>query len=376
MDKVESIIFYHIAFFLILLFLWHGRKNRKYEWIGIFLLLLLSVCRYDIGNDYDNYYYIIRDSSRYFSNHDGFFSAFFRNSFKWSVEPLFAFLTYLFRNVEYNFIYIIGIYSVITIFFWYRTLKEINGVFWGIFFIITMGYLFISYDQIRQVAAISVFLFSIKYIEIDNKKKYLIAILCASLLHYSVLLIAIVYVFARVRPRIKLYCLIILVFYIGFLLNYWVSFRVLLFSHVPFYHDLAESERQLASGTFNTGFGLLFKIIVYLFLMVKLQKKKAIYSNMLFLGIVLLLFSSGNLSINRISNYFCFVSVLAFPIYYQFSIIQGRKIILTLLIALMMVNFEWVLNRGSVNGCLPYDSVLGDDIAKSRFRVREYRNFR
>ena len=126
MDKVESIIFYHIAFFLILLFLWHGRKNKKYELIGIFLLLLLSVCRYDIGNDYDNYYYIIKDSSRYFSSHDGFFSAFFRNSFKWSVEPLFAFLTYLFRNVEYNFVYVIGIYSVITIFFWYKTLKEIN----------------------------------------------------------------------------------------------------------------------------------------------------------------------------------------------------------------------------------------------------------
>ena len=370
MDKVESIIFYHIAFFLILLFLWHGRKNKKYELIGIFLLLLLSVCRYDIGNDYDNYYYIIKDSSRYFSSHDGFFSAFIRNTYKWEMEPMFAFLTYLFCNVEYNFVYIIGLYSAITIFFWYKTLKEINGVFWGVFFIIAMGYLFISYNQIRQVAAISVFLFSIKYIESKEWKKYWIAILCASLLHYSVLLIALVYFYARVRPRIKLYCFIILIFYIGFLLNYWVSFRTLLFSHIPFYHDMANSEKQLMSASFSTGLGLLLKILIYTILMIGFHKQKPVYSNLLFIGIVLQLFSSGNLNITRISNYFVFVSALAFPIMCKY---RKWKTCLFLFILLLTVNFEWTMRFGGASGSIPYDSVFSSNFDRNHFRIREYR---
>lgn len=360
-------LFYLIVFFVILVLLYLGKRYYFLERIGILLLILLSVCRFDIGNDYDNYCYLI-DFSTYLLKEGDWESLVYASQLL-GLEPFFELLCVIFKDIQYHFVYIFAAYSILTILIWYKLLRDIEGVFEGFFLIITMSYLFISFDQIRQVLAVSLFVFSYKYIEQQNWKKFLIIILLASCVHYSVLFISIAYFLLNRKPNIKLYLYVIVFLYIGFRLDFWSQFRSSLFSLVGIYSNYSENDRQLMSGDFNSGLGFLFQILFYSYLMLVLRKKYPLLTNSLFIGVSLLLFSSGNLNINRIAYYFTFSSILAFPLYVKQ---EYRKIKVYCLLFLMIIYGGRSIYTG-ISGCVPYDSIWSKNFEVLNFRIREYR---
>lgn len=157
--EMGDLVFYNIVFGVILCCLWLGNKNRIFELIGILALISLSVLRYDIGYDYNTYFSVIKHMSTLMtSTHtESFWPFIIEIMAMFRMEPLFVLLTYISSSFQNNSLFVIGFYSLVTIYFTYKSLKDINGLFWGVFVMIMMGYLFISYDQIRQAAAISIF---------------------------------------------------------------------------------------------------------------------------------------------------------------------------------------------------------------------------
>ncbi len=360
-------LFYSIVFFVILMLLYIGKRYPFVERIGIFVLLFLSVCRFDIGNDYDNYCYLI-DYSIFLLKDADIRSLFYASSF-FGLEPFFELLCVIFGDFQYHFVYVFAVYSILTILIWYKLLRDINGVFEGFFLIITMSYLFMSFDQIRQVLAVTLFVFSYKYIKQQNWRKYLGVILLAFCVHYSILLVAISYFFLNKKPYIKLYLCVILLLYIGFRLNFWHQFRSSLFSLVGIYSDYSQNDRQLLSGSFNSGLAFLFQILFYSYLMIVLRKKYPLLANSLFIGVSLLLFSSGNLNINRIAYYFTFSSIMAFPLYLKQ---EYKKIRVYSLLFLMIIYSGRCIYTG-ISGCVPYDYIGSENFKMLNFRIREYR---
>ena len=247
-------------------------------------------------------------------------------------------------------------------------LEENGELFWGMFIVFALPILFTSYDQIRQAVSIAIFIYAIKYIEKGDFKHYCYCMLLASLFHFSALLITPIYIIRKIKPRIKFYCLVVLIMYIGLLFDFWSQFRLLLFNSIGLYSHYAESDRQLGAMEYSSGLGILFLMLFYSFLMVKMAHRKPVYSNLLFCGLVLLLFSTGNLNIDRMSNYFCWVSVLAFPAFIKY---ERRRLIILGSVLLLMVYFERNL-VGGVRGCIPYDSVFSENFENKRLRIRWY----
>lgn len=362
---MQDIFFYLLIFSLILALFWLKKRHSIYEKIGLLVIIGLSVFRFDIGNDYDNYYYLVDYSIEILRTED--YSSILIISALLGIEPFFELLCFLFRDFEYPFVYVIGIYGVITILIWYKLLHKIDGVFWGFFFIFTFSILFKSFDQIRQVLAVSIFLCSYSYIEQRDWKRYLWIVLLATCIHYSVILVSFAYLFLYRKPHIKLYLIIILIFYIGVLFNIWEQFRGVIFSMIGLYSNYAESDKQLGATNFNSGLGLLFQVIFYSYIMIMSAKKYPIYSNSLFIGVILILFSSGNLNINRIAYYFSFSAILAFPLYVKDESKYIRIFILSLLMSIYCFRSLYP------SGCLPYSSIWGDNFKNLYFKPREYR---
>lgn len=363
-----SEFFFYIFIYSVSLGLFRiGKYNPIFEKIGLFLVIALSIFRFDIGNDYENYYDSISFSTTYLRGKD--IGSILELIVLLGVEPFLELLCFLFKDFQHPPLYVIGTYAFLTILIWYRLLRKIDGVFWGFFLIFTFSILFISYDQIRQALAASIFLCSYKYIELRDWKRYLYIVLLASCVHYSVLLVSPAYFILRWNPQIKLYILVILIFYVGFLLGTWIQFRESLFSLVSLYAEYAENERQLSNPTFGSGLGLLFQVLVYVYLMVKLATKYPILSNSLFIGSILVLFASGNLNINRVAYYFSFATIMAFPLYMKSETQKVKVVALSLLMTVYCVRN---LYEG-INGCVPYDSVWEENFQRLNFRVREYK---
>ena len=338
MSLFQSFVFYHVIFASILWLLWLGSRNRTLANLGVLILILVSIFRFDIGNDYENYMLIIEDSKRLFQSCDSMWNTLFVNSTYFGIEPIFELLIWIFHVLDNTYLYVIGLYSLLFILIIYKVLEENGELFWGMFIVFALPILFTSYDQIRQAVSIAIFIYAIKYIEKGDFK------------HYC-------------------YCmLLVLIMYIGLLFDFWSQFRLLLFNSIGLYSHYAESDRQLGAMEYSSGLGILFLMLFYSFLMVKMAHRKPVYSNLLFCGLVLLLFSTGNLNIDRMSNYFCWVSVLAFPAFIKY---ERRRLIILCSVLLLMVYFERNL-VGGVRGCIPYDSVFSENFENKRLRIRWY----
>ena len=368
MSLFQSFVFYHVIFASILWLLWLGSRNRTLANLGVLILILVSIFRFDIGNDYENYMLIIEDSKRLFQSCDSMWNTLFVNSTYFGIEPIFELLIWIFHVLDNTYLYVIGLYSLLFILIIYKVLEENGELFWGMFIVFALPILFTSYDQIRQAVSIAIFIYAIKYIEKGDFKHYCYCMLLASLFHFSALLITPIYIIRKIKPRIKFYCLVVLIMYIGLLFDFWSQFRLLLFNSIGLYSHYAESDRQLGAMEYGSGLGILFLMLFYSFLMVKMAHRKPVYSNLLFCGLVLLLFSTGNLNIDRMSNYFCWVSVLAFPAFIKY---ERRRLIILCSVLLLMVYFERNL-VGGVRGCIPYDSVFSENFENKRLRIRWY----
>lgn len=178
-------------------------NNVKINRVAILLsflpLWIVSGIRYDVGQDYF-YTYVpifnsIRDTGTYPSVEWGYI---FLNK-----------LTLLFTD-QYVGIFLVT--SFLIVFFVYLAIYQQSNIPWlSVFVFINSTFYFISMNLVRQSIAIAMFLYSIKYIEERNFKKYAIIILLGSLIHTSELIFLPIYFIANRRINFKKF----IVFYAG-----------------------------------------------------------------------------------------------------------------------------------------------------------------
>ena len=143
-------------------------KNKRYIKLSYFLLLAISVFRFDIGHDYENYANSIFRIANIFNGGYRLLDI----STLVNIEPTMLITIGLFKNSIHVYALVIAVYSSIFTIFIYKTFDYFNIHKWGILLLFILTILFQSWDWMRQGVAMSIFLYSIRFLNQSNFKKY------------------------------------------------------------------------------------------------------------------------------------------------------------------------------------------------------------
>ena len=339
------------------------KKGGQYFGVGI--IILMSALRWDVGNDYPNYYDNIQSAATQF--HEYGMTGFPRMMHGFEIAM--ALLVYIFHWVKDPAPWVIATFSAFTILMWYKSLKRINGLFLGFFSILFFGILFNSWDQIRQAAAISVFLYSIRYIEEENLPHYLLCCILAFLIHNSAFIVIPLYFVKKINLKPWMILTICGVFLILYIKGFWEQQFSTLFSSIEIYEKYVGNKMSGQEFTSNTG--AIIKTAIYVALILGIYKENRSIGNILLFGTLIYLFSCSNELILRIANYGTSAIMLALPIYFKIGRKQIERTIGYGIITLMFLIGTKNASIGE-GGCTPYDSLLSQNYINREFRIRQY----
>jgi len=347
---IGSYIIYNLTLLSPLLLFLTNNKNKVQFILSLFVISLISILRYDIGWDYNGiveYYDIV-------SGND--YSIFFK-------EPVLFFLCKIFENQINGFIFVFAVYSLLTLFFLYKTLEYYNILNEGLFIFIALGYMFITFDQIRQGLAISIFLYSFKFLERKNFLKYLGCVVLAMNAHFSALIILPFYWILKIRIKPWLYIAIIFAMIFLYFLDFWVNLRETIFSAIPYYSKYSERPDYLLSEKADSGIGVIFFICISsLVIFYHKLINNAVVVNAVFIGLIVFLFASGNLNIYRISNYFSFSLIIAIALLLKNTSQNLFKVTLVLTSVLWMQCLIYTNQAG----CRPYNTIFSKEARENK----------
>lgn len=161
----------------------HGRRTRKSFQnrlliTGIFwILFLMMALRFDIGNDYRQYTQ---------TAHEAYVGGYVvtETGFNWLVR-----LLYWLAGGEYYEL-VFAVFAFVTLLFFFKAFARQSASFSQTFFLfMTLGLYFQTFNTVRYYLALSIALFSMKYVLEKDSLKFVFWIGIAALFHKSVLLV-------------------------------------------------------------------------------------------------------------------------------------------------------------------------------------------
>ena len=149
------------------------------------IALLVGLRGAEVGTD--TFYYIDEFYNRY-NQFD------FNNIFQNYLEPGHGIIAFFLNYIGSNHSIYLLTFSSLSLFFFflfYKGKKEYLP--WAIFFAFCIGFVFFMMNGLRQALAITIFALSVKHVTERNLYKFILIVLCASLFHYSALLMLPIY---------------------------------------------------------------------------------------------------------------------------------------------------------------------------------------
>jgi len=360
-----SVLIY-IAFLVVNLIIVKLHENKKFSSnfrLFFFIVLCLNiflfgVLRFDVGNDYSNYvdrYYGIRDYD-VFVTPDYF---------------LFKMLTNLFSSLQNGYLYVIGVYYITTMGFFLRFFKKNNILFWGIFTLITFGFYFDILDRIRQLAALSLFIYTIDDLNKNNFKGYFVKVILASLLHISAIIMLPFFFFSKIKLPDKAILLIYFLAIVGFFIGLWSNLIVLIYDNIPYYNEIYRNSKyygQADDTSTSLGFlgKTLFILINILYSPINLRLK-----TLLTLGLLISIIGVGNLNIERIADYLLLFTIYSFPLLLKVKFERKTNRVLLLLPTILFLLI--LFTKDNNQEYFKYQTIFSDNYKYQIFKTRNYK---
>lgn len=355
---LSTIVIYNLLLFLSL-FLCNQAKclEKKYLlWWGYFLIFLIGAIRFDIGYDYDSYYQLCDDLA-YEIGQGNFLRVILFN------EPFVSIMSFLFGKMPYTYIWVIDAYFLITILFLYLINDQYHCHTKGIYVFFTLGVFFFTLDVIRQGLAMFIFFYSIKYIENKKIVKYFVCILLATCVHYSALLLIPFYFLLRIKPKVLLYVIIVILLLIGYYYRVWETCRDFVFQNIPFYSQrYMDNVDQMRSINLSSGLGMILNVCLAVIVILSMNKRKPIMTNLAFAGIVIYLFANGNYNIERVSYYFFYFLTISLPL----SLRHNRQIGWIVFFCLFVLFQKHIIT--GPRGTTPYQTIFSPEFENQYFK--------
>lgn len=328
-----------------------NKSSKFFEIIGLTIPILVCGLRYNVGTDFENYqiwFFQYLNAPISFEDKDFGFGIMIKIIQLFTVNPQILFI-----------ISAIIINILIMLF-----IKE-NTDFYdlGYFLFIALYFYYSSFNIMRQWIAISIFLYSLKFIY--NKKiiKYLICVALASVFHKTALLTIPIYFVFRMKINLKNLAILIgglsvvvlqfenIITFAGQLLNLNIEKYLLYF--------------DATSSAGSNGYAYAIMVVVLLCIILLTYKK---YMNenkrgkeqilMLILAGIISLVGAGNMIFARLQFYFIPIIIVVIPNILKLIPQRQRQVAYFLVIILGMLYMyrSLLINGGDP---LPYQSVFG-----------------
>ena len=347
--------FCYVGSLLIMFFL-----TNKYEttelplqrkvWLIFSFLFVVFFCalRFYVGNDY----------ARYVIGFYGIKQFYGANVYFW--EPAYFILNRIFLNCYAGYIYVFAFATLISFIFIFKTLNYYNILKWGIFFTFTLGLLIFLNNGIRQGVALSIFIYSIRFIENRKFIRYLLCILLAATFHFSAFILVFVYFVRYIRLSYYTWLFLLVSF---FFLQYTGILRqvfIAIISHIPFYNAYIEKV-DIYTVEATPGFGILYNFLMAVLL--AFVYRKSVPNTILtiyFLGSVLYICSVGILLLERIAFYLMYTNVIVFA---HFVTLRRYRQVAQVFIFLTFIYFSIQSLTGmEKHGAVPYRTIFNEDL--------------
>ncbi len=209
---------YYLNLFLLLFLLAKNNYNLKsfkiWMFISLSFLFLLLGSRYYIGGDYFGYMnlynkmdYINRISYPFYQ-----------------VEVLYYSIIMIFNRLGLSYYLVNFFLMFITIFFFQKYIKNFQNPFFVLLISLPILFIPISINFVRQAIAISIFLFSIKFLVTKDFKRYFFYIVLAALFHKFAIVYSIFYFAYETNFKKKIKFIILALFFLS--LSLFVIFNL------------------------------------------------------------------------------------------------------------------------------------------------------
>lgn len=318
-------------------------KNILFVFLSYLIMVFVTGTRYNVGVDYFYTYVPIFNKILSGLNVDVEYGYYLLNK-----------LVILFTD---NYMWLFVVCSVIFFFFIYKYIfRDSPYPYLSIFLFITSTYFFVYMNAMRQMLAISIFLFSLKYIYTDEKIKYFISILFASMFHTSILICLPLIFMNRINIDLKKGCFLLAIsFFLKKPLAILVNFTM----------NFLGYQNYMGSIFDNRDFSFLLLIInIGIFIFCSFFEKKfdikyTVNYNLHFLSIFTIVLYDILPLAQRIRWIFNICLIVLIPI--SISTIKNsnvRKIFISLIVVCYLFYFIYTISIQNYNGVLPYQNIL------------------
>lgn len=315
------------------------------------LLFAVSSLRLNVGNDYLNYVELMHlaYSRAYVPTEVGF--------------NVLARVIYFLCGFE-NYVLIFAIFAFATIFFFMKAMYEQSKWFtMSIVMFMLLGYYFQSLSTVRYYLALSIALYSVKYVINRDWPRFVLVTLMGSLFHKSLLLVLLLYIVAQLNWKRWMYVgLGILGVSCLFLKDYYLKIVIMLY---PSYKDT----EYLEGGTSIVN---IVRCVAILALSLWLYKdairdsrRNRFYFICNIMALVLYVFGSFIPVISRVGYYMTVTHLLFVPSLIMEIKDDTRKKALTACTIIACVMYFALYMRGAANDgirILPYQTFLFHDL--------------
>ena len=283
------------------------KHTKQIFLIGSFLVLSLIVFnRGDFSTDYHSYEYMFYESSM--------------NSIKYIVrknEWGFYLILKLLSFFTKDYQIAIGIIGLLTLIIYYSVFKKFSsGIFITIILFLVFDNYIISFNLIRNILSVAIFLYGSRYIWENNIKQYFLFIIIASVIHRSAIILFPMFWILRINFKNKNSILISLLFFIVIILMASSKNFVLFFQSLLGYNYSLNSY-GIDGGDFGPFIKTLFLFIIllinYRYIDYK-NIKERVWTNGCLINLLLQGLSMNMFMIQRIGFYFSGFYLLLIPL--------------------------------------------------------------
>ena len=296
MTEFQSLIFYIVFFTLSVFFykLYLKYNNKLFLIISITIPVLIGGLRYNVGTDYLSYKKIfeIGDAS----------------------NPGMYLIMSISKLLNGNPITIFFLYNLATIMFVYLSLNDIDKKMRPtVLFLYYFMFYTTTFNIVKQGLALSIILYSYKYIKQRKMLKWLVFSILATIFHASAIIcIPLYFIISTKSKKARLMyiilAIIVLIMYEPMLAH---LSSLPLFSHFAMYTDTYHDSIN------NRMFYI--DIIIYLYILLGIHKNKGVFADnnlyiiLYLLGIILELTGFISPYVKRVADYFLITKVLLLP---------------------------------------------------------------
>jgi hypothetical protein len=333
-----------------------GTKITFWRWeviIPLAFFALIFGMRYGVGVDHTNYLnnYLTGDSNERF-------------------ELGFSWLTILFSDNNIHFAIYFTVLAFLQVFFFFYAFRNERFLFPYLAFILIAGGYYLDWmNAIRQDLAACIFIYAIQYIDQKKLFKYLIWLAIASLVHKSVIILAVLYPLLRsghdflknIKIQLIILAAALVIHYSGFKIESLLSSSIDFFAGLFQYSSYTIDEIDSMVSVSDTGIGFLAAIIIDILIILYSSKLKVYFNSkrfviiyiLYFIGTISQIIFAGTVVLLRPFRYFSFFKMIlaAYLLYFLFkeSKIYYNRMVLIVLIIIFLSLLGATIYRGDTN---------------------------